>query len=179
MMRLRWTLVAASLVMLSTAQATSWVKIPPHDPSKACATIETAVAQMTGAKPDFDLWPLYFSDDFGHVEFGERAAFIRSMTSAHDKPDNKPLRITMVWPVGKRKAKDAKALYVIGLQRDRWFPEREGSFDPMQIEPAGYQIDTSYWLVTFSGQNILEVREGRSYFDFVKYDRRLKGCADN
>ena len=177
-MRLKALALALSLALLATgSNATSWVKIPPHDPSKACPTIQAAVAQMVGKKP-FDIWPLYYSDDFGHVEYKERAAFVRSMTSAHGKPDNKPLVITNVWPVGKRKKKDAKALYVIGLQRDQWFPEREGSFDPMQIEPEGYQVATSFWLVTFAGQNIVELREGRSFFEFIKYDRRLKGCSD-
>lgn len=176
-MRLRTAFPLLSLALLASAShATSWVKIPPHDPSRACPTIQAAVAQMVGKKP-FDIWPLYYNDEFGHVEYQERAAFVSSMTTAHGQPDKTPLRITMVWPVGKRKTKDPKALYVVGIQRYRWFPERQGSFDPMQIEPAGYEIDTSYWLVRFSGQNILEMREGHSFFEFIRYDRRLKGCA--
>lgn len=166
------------IVLLATgANATSWATIPPHDPSKACKAIEAAVAEMTGRKAQSNLWPLYYSDEFGHVEFGERPAFIRSMTTAEGKPDKAPIDITMVWPVGKRTAKDAKALYVVGLQRDRWFPEREGSFDPMQTEPAGYQIDTSYWLAAFSGDQLVELREGRYYFDLLDYGKRLKGCG--
>ncbi|MEO6360950.1 MAG: hypothetical protein ABIO43_10310 [Sphingomicrobium sp.] len=166
-----------SLLFSTEGTATSWVKIPPHKPSEACEAIEAAVAEMTGKKPQSSLWPLYYSDDFGHVESGERPAFIRSMTTAEGRRDNAPIQITMVWPVGKRKASDAKALYVVGLERDKWYPEREGSFDPMQTEPAGYQIDNSYWLVAFSADRIIEVREGRYYFDLLEYDKRLKGCG--
>lgn len=176
-MRLATRLLAPLLLLTGGANATSWVAIPPHDPRQACAAIEAAVAEMTGRKEPSNLWPLYYSDDFGHVEYGERPAFVRGMTTSEGKPDKAPIRITAVWPVGKRKPKDAKALYVVGLLRDRWFPEREGSFDPMQTEPAGYQIDSSYWLAVFSGNQIAELREGRYYFDLVDYEKRLKGCG--
>lgn len=163
-------------IVASAAGATSWGTIPPHEPSRACEAIVSAVDGMTGARPRSDLWPLYYSDEFGHVEYAEREAFIRSMTMSEGRPDNAPVTITGVWPVGKREAKDAKALYVVGLQRDKWYPEREGTFDPMQIEAAGYQIETTYWLAAFSGDRISEMREGRYYLDLLDYDRRLKGC---
>lgn len=159
------------------AGATSLGKIPPHNPELACSAIEAAVATMIGQREHSDVWPLYYSDDFGHVDYGERSAFVRSMTSAEGKADNTPIQITAVWPVGKREAKDAKALYIVGLQRDRWYPEREASFDPMQTEPAGYQIDATYWLAAFSGNRLIEFREGRYYFDLLNYDNRLKGCG--
>lgn len=167
-----------SLVLLTTAaNATSSGIIRPHDASKACVAIEAAVAEMTGRSAGSDLWPLYYNDEFGHVEYGERPAFIRSMTNSEGKPDKAPVAITMVWPVGKRKPKGARALYIVGLQRDRWFPERQGTFDPMQIEPAGYEMDTSYWLAVFVGDRLLEFREGRYYFDLLEYEKRLKGCG--
>lgn len=161
----------------AAAGATSWVTIPPHAPSSACRAILSAVDEMTGRKPRSDLWPLFYSDQFGHVEYGEQEAFIRAMTTAEGKPDNSPLAVTGVWPVGKREPTDAKALYVVGLQRDRWFPEHENSFDPMQMEPAGFQIETSYWLVAFSGDRIIEMREGRYYFDLLDYSRALPDCV--
>ncbi|TFI56943.1 hypothetical protein E2493_17615 [Sphingomonas parva] len=132
---------------------------------------------MTGKKPQSDVLPLFYTDEFGFVEYKERSAFIRSMTSAEGKPDESPIIVTMVWPVGKHKAGDAKALYIVGLQRHRWYPEREGSLDPMQIEPAGYQVETDYWLAAFSGNQIVELREGRYYFDLLDYDKRLEGCG--
>jgi len=59
----------SALFLTGAAHATSLAAIPPHDRAKACQAIEVAVEEMTGKKAQSNLFPLYFSDDFGHVEY--------------------------------------------------------------------------------------------------------------
>jgi hypothetical protein len=160
------------------AYATSIVTLRPHDPEQACFAIKDVVSEMTGKKRQSNLWPLYYDDKFGVVEYHERDAFIKSMNASEGKPDKSAIVVTNVWPVGKRDNKSAKALYVVGLERYKWLPERESSFDPMNIEPEGYEFVPSYWLAEFSENRVVQFREGFHFFDFIDYDKRLKGCGN-
>ena len=162
----------------AVATATTWVASRPHNPAHACAAIEGVIAEMTGKKADDDFLPFYFNDEFGLVGHDEREAFFRSMITSEGKSDQSAIVITNVWPVGKREDKDAKALYVVGLQRDQWLPERENIIDPMQMEPEGYTPVPSYWLAEFAENRVISFREGYHFFDFVDYDKRLTGCAN-
>jgi hypothetical protein len=99
------------------------------------------------------------------------------MTSSEGRLDKSPIQLTFVWPVRKPKDNNTRALYVIGLERDQWHNERESSFDLMHIEPEGFDVTPSYWLVEFSENRIVTMREGFIFFDFIDYNRRLKGCG--
>lgn len=158
-------------------EATSFVALKPHDPARACLAIETAVAEMTGQKPRAGLWPIYYTDRLGTVEYDEHAAFVKKMTSSEGRQDKSPIQLTDVWPVGEQKDSKTRALYVIGLQRDQWHDEREASFDPMETEPEGFDLTPSYWLVEFSENRIVTIREGFVFFDFTDYDKRLERCG--
>ena len=172
------SITLAVCAIVGSAHATSFVKLRPHESANACPALIDVVKAMTGKRSKDSLYPLFYSDEFGSVDYNETPAFVRSMTSAFGKPDNKPISITMVWPVGKRKNDDAKALYVVGLQRDKWHGEREGAFDPMQIESAGFSVETTYWLAEFSEDMVIAFREDPFAFDFIDYDVRLKGCGN-
>ena len=165
------------IVGAQSASATSIVKIPPHNPRKACFRIAESLERMIGKAP-MDILPLFYTDQFGHVDYDERAAFIASMTASDGKRDRSPLTVTTVWPVGKSKPGDTRVLYVVEVQRDQWHNEREGSFDPMVLEPEGYEWTTGYWLFEFYGDSVQTVREGLSYVDFVDRDVRLEGCGN-
>ena len=169
--------LSIGLLGAPTASATSIAAIPPHDPGQACFWIAGSIERMIGKAP-MDTLPLFYSDQFGHVDYDERAAFIASMTASDGKRDRSPLTVTTVWPVGKSKPGDTRVLYVVEVQRDQWHNEREGSFDPMVLEPEGYELTTGYWLFEFSGNAVRAVREGGSYFDFIDYDVRLEGCGN-
>ena len=171
------TLSILSMLPAEQVAATSIVALRPHDPAWACPAIETAVAEMTGQKPRAEPWPIYYSDKFGTVEYDEQTAFVKSMTSSEGRPDRSPIQLTFVWPVGKQKDDKSRALYVISLERDKWHKEREMSLDPMQTEPEGFDFTPSYWLVEFSENHIVTMREGSIFFEFVDYDKRLKGCG--
>lgn len=171
------TLLLSNMFTSGQAAATSFYSLQPHDPSRACVVIEAAVAEMTSQKPRAELWPIYFSDKFGTVEYDEHPAFVKSMTTSEGRQDKSPIQLTFVWPVGKRKDDKSRALYVIRLQRDKWHNEREASFDPMQTEPEGFDLTPSYWLVEFSENRIVTMREGFIFFEFIDYDRRLSGCG--
>jgi hypothetical protein len=171
------TLSALSVATSGQVEATSIVSLRPHDPARACPAIEAAVAEMTGQKPRAEPWPIYYSEKFGIVEYDEQADFIKSMTSSKGRLDKSPVQLTFVWPVGKRKDNNTRALYVIGLERDQWHNERESSFDLMQIEPEGFELTPSYWLVEFSENRIVTMRQGFIFFDFIDYNKRLKGCG--
>ena len=99
------------------------------------------------------------------------------MTSSEGRQDKSPVELTFVWPVGNGKGNKSRSLYVIGLQRDKWHNEREAYFDPMHTEPEGFELTPSYWLVEFSENRIVALREGFIFFDFIDYDKRLKGCG--
>jgi len=181
-MKLSQFALALMLPILSVAvagdvAATSIVSLRPHDLARACSAIEAAVAEMTGQRPQADPWPLYYSEKFGIVDYDEQKAFVTSMTSSEGRPDRSPIQLTFVWPVGKYKDDKTRALYVIGLQRDMWHQERETALDPMETEPAGFDLMPSYWLVEFSEHRIVTMREGYVFFNFVDYDKRLKGCG--
>lgn len=165
------------IVGAQSASATSIAAIPPHDPGQACFLIADSVERMIGKAP-MDTLPLFYSDQFGHVDYFERAAFVASMTNSDGKPDRSPMKVKTVWPLGKSKPGNARALYLVGVERNQWHNEREGSFDPMVLEPEGYELTTGYWLFEFSGNSVLAVREGGSYFDFIDYEVRLDGCGN-
>jgi hypothetical protein len=171
--------LVASLGVCGTqmASATSIAAIPPHDPGQACFWIAGSIEQMVGDAP-MDTLPLFYSDQFGHVDYDERAAFVASMTVSDGKPDRSPMKVTTVWPLGKSKPGDARALYLVGVERDQWHNERWGLYDPMVREPEGYELTRGYWLFEFSGNSVRAVREGGSYFDFINYDVRLEGCGN-
>lgn len=174
---LRLTLSIISLATSTHVAATSLVAPRPHDPDRACLAIENVIAEMTGQMPPTSLWPIYYSDEFGTVEYNEQAAFVKSMTSSEGRQDKAPIELSSVWPVGKRKDDKARALYVIGLERNKWHNEREAAFDPMQMEPEGFYPTPSYWLVEFSENRIVTMREGWVFFDFIDHNKRLQGCG--
>ena len=47
------------------------------------------------------------------------------MTFSEGHKDKSLIQLTYAWPVGKRSDDKARALYVIGLERDKWHNERE------------------------------------------------------
>ena len=171
------TLSILSMLPAGQVAATSIVALRPHNPARACPAIETAVAEMTGQKPRTEPWPIYYSDEFGTVEYDEHIAFVKSMTTSERRPDRSPIQLTFAWPVGKQEDDKSRALYVISLHRDKWHKEREVSFDPMQTEPEGFDFAPSYWLVEFSENRIVTMREGIIFFEFVDYGKQLKGCG--
>jgi hypothetical protein len=171
------TLSILGVATSGQAAATSFAALRPHDPAQACLVIETVVAEMTSQELQASLWPIYYSETFGIVEYEERAAFVKSMTSSDDRLDKSPIQLDNVWPVGKRKDDKAAALYVIRLERVQWHKERESSFDPMQIEPEGFESTPSCWLVEFSENRIVTMREGFVFLDFVDFETRLEGCG--
>lgn len=171
------TLSGLGLATSVHVAATTFVALRPHDPDRACFAIQTAVAEMTGQKARDSLWPIIYSEEFGTVEYDEYADFVKSMTASEGRADKSPIQLNTVWPVGKRKDNKARALYVVGLQRDQWHNERASSFDPMQTEPEGFEPTPSYWLVEFSENRIVTMHEGFVFFDFIDYDKQLKGCG--
>jgi hypothetical protein len=176
--------LTVSILGLSLPQsvaATSIVAIRPHDPAHACPAIKEAIAQMTGQSPSPGYWPIFYTDKFGIVEYDELADFVASMTSSQGRADKSPIELSSVWPVARQTADKTpdktRALYVIRLERNQWHNERESSFDPMHIEPEGFEPTPSYWLLEFAGDRIIEAREGFVFFNFVDYDKRLKACG--
>lgn len=174
----RWPVfVIMNVVIAAEISATSFFSLAPHEPARACTQIKASVAVMIGRKARSDQSPLFYSDEFGFVDYGEHAAFIQSMVSSRGRPDRSPIELTDVWTIEHHDTNKAKALYVIRLERDQWHDEREAFFDPMQTEPEGFDLTPSYWLVEFSENRVIAMREGFVFFNIVNDSRRLKRCG--
>lgn len=149
----------------------------PHRPNFACDALRETVAMMTGLRT-MDITPMFGTDRSGRVEYQDRSALVRTMTTSEGRADRRPLRIDQVWPIGKREPRDAVALYVVALTRERWYPERSDFGDPEALVPAGYDFDTSYWVAEFRSERVVEFREAPFMWRLASGTARLPGCGE-
>jgi hypothetical protein len=145
----------------SPANAGSIAQAPPHDPARARATVERFVKLVDGN--DYDAYRrapgmvLVFTDDHGHVLGEEETrAFLNAMNASEGQPDRTPIRVRSMRILSKDKH---TPVYVVRLERDRWFPHRDEDLNGLiPEEAAGYRSAMETWLAGFQSNQLFTFR---------------------
>jgi hypothetical protein len=154
--------LAAFATVAVPAHAGSITQARPHDPARAKAEVEKFVKIVD--RGDYEAYSrrpgtvLVFTDDQGFVlGEDEKRAFLEAMNGVDGHPDRAPIRVRRMRllspdPYGP--------VYVVELERERWFPRREEELNGlMPEEEAGYRSASETWLAGFLSDDLFTFRK--------------------
>jgi hypothetical protein len=181
---MRATLIAAliALTASSVAQALSIGRMPPHKSENACPLVaglfrqiiagktepqnskkmsidDLMLSAMSGGSSFFSSGLSIITDDLGKVSADEMPALTSSLSSNDGKPDSRPAKLEELRLIAKS---EQDPLYIAVLSRDRWenfrYTDMDGMGQSETLSP-GYEEQRSFWIVQFSSNRIMTLRE--------------------
>lgn len=154
-------LSALALVAASQAHAGSIGQAPPHDPARAQGAVEDFIRLVD--RNDYEAYfrkrgtVLVHTDDEGFVLGEEETrAFLSAMNVVEGHPDRAPMRVKTVRVLSPD---THSPVYVVQLERERWFPHREEDLNGLiPEEEAGYRPASETWLAGFQSSRLFTFR---------------------
>jgi hypothetical protein len=146
-------------VVATPADALSIVARRAHTTDRACAATKDFLAHiLDGRSKALPLGIRIQSDALGTVQYDQREAFSTSLTENDGKRDRVSAKVNALVAIHSDKF---DPLYLAVIERDRWQAQRyfeDADGEAEQLPPA-YETHHSFWLVTFSSDEISSFRE--------------------
>jgi hypothetical protein len=176
-------LAALALLPVTAAPAASITASRPHDPKLGCRAIKALIGNLNKGRLEdpkaVTIEPGFYSDRFGKVEDGEKAAFLHSLRHSEGRRDRAPIRLYRVYAIDQDKF---QPIYLVVLERLSWHETRletDGMLETREIRDPRYDHDTSYWLTKFSSNAISDFREAPEMFTLMDEARVVRHCYED
>ncbi len=164
-------------LLTSPLSALSIVAAKPHDPRYACGAINRVLKNIWDKK--FDVFPMFYTDKLGQVEWEERDQFNATFTSSEGKRDDRKPRISRLYKLTDHKF---GPLYLVNIVRSAWHEhsyEDDGMGGETAIKDPRFYPEASYWLVDFRSESVHRFREGFEFYQLGTEKNRMPDCKDD
>jgi hypothetical protein len=197
----RAALIAAlvAFTLPSAAQALSIGRMPPHKSEDACPLVaglfrqivagktepqspkkmsidDLMLSNMSGGSSFFSSGLSIITDDLGKVSADEMPTLASSLSSNDGKPDSRPAKLEELRLIAKS---EHDPLYIAVLSRDRWENIRYTDMDGMGYSeklPPGFEERRSFWIVRFSSNRIMTLREADETYSLAYRNEAPNVC---